>query len=357
VLISVVFIVGCSSTPTSNQLQSDTVLGIKNGSLEVTVETVTLLPKVFSQTITCIGKVESLEDAVIHTKTGGLVEASYVARQKKVTKGQLLIKFDTKQLRLRQEKLMLDKFNAEKEYESQLLGYEHSIHNLDDSQQLEVRKKLQISSGLSSLQLQLKEIDILLSESKVEAPFSGIIADGLVYPGQNVVQGSALFRIYNPARMVVAARILESDLPLLNSNIEVALKPLGWSNSIVGKLSDISPVVDESGQVTVRFTVLQPKFAVSLFVGMNVGCRIKVFEGDALVLPREAIVYRNNRSVVFTFENGKAKWNYVTLGKQNENEVEIQSGLPTRSEVIISNNLQLADGTQVRKLSSKTSKF
>jgi hypothetical protein len=47
----------------------------------------------------------------------------------------------------------------------------------------------------------------------------------------------------------------------------------------------------------------------------------------------------------------------VTLGKQNENEVEIQSGLPTRSEVIISNNLQLADGTQVRKLSSKTSKF
>ncbi len=46
------------------------------------------------------------------------------------------------------------------------------------------------------------------------------------------------------------------------------------------------------------------------------------------------------KSVVFTLEEGLAKWNYVTVGM--ESEVEIKDGITVDQMVIVSNNLQLA---------------
>ena len=60
------------------------------------------------------------------------------------------------------------------------------------------------------------------------------------------------------------------------------------------------------------------------------------------MVAKEAIVMKSGKPVVFTEENGLAKWNYVSTGRENGKEIEILSGIKAGQNVIVSNNLQLA---------------
>lgn len=69
---------------------------------------------------------------------------------------------------------------------------------------------------------------------------------------------------------------------------------------------------------------------------------------ETLTIPKESVLYRNGRSVVFTYEKGKARWNYVKEGRDNGNRIEIINGLKINQLVITNNNLQLIDDAQVK---------
>lgn len=80
---------------------------------------------------------------------------------------------------------------------------------------------------------------------------------------------------------------------------------------------------------------------------MNCSVTINLPSGNTLIVPREALVMRSDRPVVFTLVNDKAKWNYVTVGRTNGKDVEITGGLKAGEQVITSNNLQLAHDAPV----------
>jgi membrane fusion protein (multidrug efflux system) len=87
----------------------------------------------------------------------------------------------------------------------------------------------------------------------------------------------------------------------------------------------------------------------NIYPGMHGSAIIKVPSKKTLLVPKEAVVIRGNRSVVFTYENGLAKWNYVTVGRNNGVEIEIMEGLEKNVKVITSNNLQLAHEAVVKE--------
>jgi HlyD family secretion protein len=45
--------------------------------------------------------------------------------------------------------------------------------------------------------------------------------------------------------------------------------------------------------------------------------------GDRLLVPLEAVLLRDNRELVFVVRNGRAQWEYVTTGHENERWIEI----------------------------------
>jgi hypothetical protein len=49
-------------------------------------------------------------------------------------------------------------------------------------------------------------------------------------------------------------------------------------------------------------------------------------------------------------EERLAKWNYVTVGLENDIEVEIKDGIKVDQIVIVSNNLQLAHDAPVQEM-------
>ena len=74
---------------------------------------------------------------------------------------------------------------------------------------------------------------------------------------------------------------------------------------------------------------------------------------DRLLVPREAILIRDNRPLLFKEEDGRAKWLYVKLGAKNSDLVEItkvlQGGqLAPGDKVIVSNHLTLIHDAKIK---------
>ena len=61
------------------------------------------------------------------------------------------------------------------------------------------------------------------------------------------------------------------------------------------------------------------------------------------------MVLRDNKKVVFTYQEGKAIWNYVETSLENYENVVIEKGLKKGVEVIVSGNVNLAHNSKVVK--------
>jgi len=74
---------------------------------------------------------------------------------------------------------------------------------------------------------------------------------------------------------------------------------------------------------------------------------------DRLLVPREAILTRDDRPLLFKVEDNRAKWLYVQLGESNDDLIEItkvlQGGpLAPGDKVIVSDHLTLTHEAKVK---------
>lgn len=307
----------------------------------------------FQYLIQSNGKVKSLNDLVMVSENGGKLIMSNAKAGRYVISGEIIARFETVSVQHKLERARLSLFNNTKEYESQLLGYENLLKDKTDEQADDIRKKLKISSGMAGSELDIQEANYEMTKALVKAPFKGILADVKILPGMQVKPSQELFRIYDPSALFLEIKVLESDMSLLKTKTPAEISPV--ANAALkynGYVHEINPYVDENGMVNVKLMIANAGKPANkneyLFPGMNCTALIKVPSANALVVPKSAVVVRAGRSVVFTAVNGKAKWNYVTTGRDNGADIEITEGLKGGERVIVTNNLQLADETPVK---------
>ena len=80
---------------------------------------------------------------------------------------------------------------------------------------------------------------------------------------------------------------------------------------------------------------------------MNVKVIIEEKVSYQLVIPKQAVVLRSEKQVVFTLQTGKAKWNYVKTGLENISSFSINEGLKQGDTIIYDGNLNLAHDAEV----------
>ncbi len=97
----------------------------------------------------------------------------------------------------------------------------------------------------------------------------------------------------------------------------------------------------------VRITATVPNPKQRLMDGMNARVLLKNAVPNSLIIPKEAVLYRQNRKVVFIYEEGKAIRTYVETSHENSTHVAISDGLEEGMEVIVENNLNLAHESKV----------
>lgn len=147
--------------------------------------------------------------------------------------------------------------------------------------------------------------------------------------------------------MDVEFPIIESELPMVKPGDNITVTPFSDTTPHSGHITEINPMVDENGMVKVWASV---EGTGGLIDGMNVRVNIRRKVGEALVVPKSAVVLRSGRQVVFTLDGGRAMWNYVTTGLENLSEYTIIDGLTPGMTVITSGNINLAHESPVKVL-------
>jgi hypothetical protein len=112
-----------------------------------------------------------------------------------------------------------------------------------------------------------------------------------------------------------------------------------------GIVTEINPFVDEHGMIRIKAAISSR--AAALFDGLHVRAMLNHPIPEVMVIPKEAVVMRSNREVVFTLENGRAKWNYVEIIDENSHSYAISDGIGEQDTLIVSGNLNLSHQAKV----------
>ncbi|WP_192346043.1 efflux RND transporter periplasmic adaptor subunit [Algoriphagus sp. Y33] len=310
------------------------------------VKVATAERKSFDYLINAPGKLEAGSEVLAVIEQAGYLLEVHVREGQSVNKGEVIAQLDPTEPEFRLEKAKIALRNANAEYESAKMGFEALFASDNTEQQAVVDEQLRAKSGVFLSELELKEAQMSFDRSVVRAPISGQVADLKFKAGSLVGANEVLCQILGTSQFILKVKVLESDISFISINQKAEVYPISnTQTALEGRVTGINPKVDESGLVQVSITLAANK---ALLPGMNARAIIRSPQNNSLVVPKDALVYRSGRAVVFTIENKESKWNYVEVGKDNGEEVEILEGIEENSTVITTNNLQLAHQAPVQ---------
>lgn len=326
---------------TENSAKEKEKSQLQNKENLTTVRTVDCSVKVFDHFIYSTGKIKPVFEQKINSPLEGKINTCALRNGSHHKQGQILITYYTEAFDLRLQRALTNLYKTKMDFESYLMGYSSKKNVADTVVQL-----LKASSGLTQAELEVKEIQFELKKATITAPFDGRIANVKIQKGWQVKSGQELFTIYSDCDLFAEVKVLETDFALVKLDYPAEVVPVSNSGKkYTAKVFEINPHVDENGMVAIKLKLLNTD---GLLPGMNANTIIRIPDQRALIVPRDAVILRSGKAVVFTMEDGLAKWNYVTTGRENGVEVEIQDGLKSGQKVIVTNNLQLAHDAPVK---------
>lgn len=274
------------------------------------------------------GQAAPLRRAELQAQVGGPVVEVPVDEGAYVREGALLVRIDSTEQALAVEEARAGLEEARANYESRVL-FDDQIE--DDSLRQARREQARIRAGLPAAEVELRRARLDLEKTLVRAPFAGRVADLAVRPGMRVSEGDSLATVLDLSRLEVDVQVLETQLPSLEVGREAVVTfPAFPGEEFTGRVASMNPSVDDEsdqGRVTVRLRNPEARLLPGMHAEVRIAGRL---HEDRVFVPREAVVERDRRDVVFVFEPGeegtdagRAQWRYVNLGLENDRYVEI----------------------------------
>ncbi len=202
-------------------------------------------------------------------------------------------------------------------------------------------------TGLAEARIAEERARLDLEYAEVRAPFSGVVSRLTAVKGANVSVGQTVGTVSDNARLEAVVNVLEADLGDLAEGSAALVAVPAAGDTIRGTVDVISPVLDQTSrtcQVLIRFANPDGRFRPGMFARAEVAARI---HRDRLLVPRDAVLMRDDRPLVFKAAEDRAQWLYVDTGLQNAAWIEVlavHSGgsLAPGDLVVVSDHLTLA---------------
>ena len=187
-----------------------------------------------------------------------------------------------------------------------------------------------------------------LAACTIRAPFTGVVSGLEVAELTWITANSELFSITALDSVQLDIEILVDELNMLQTGTPFQiLSPKNGQVIKADRILGVSPQIDEkrhTGQAFARLSNPGRRWKSGQILPVRVQ---KAFFPDFLLIPVEAVLIRNDRELVFTVEQGIAKWCYVVLGPRNEQYVAIDSGISPGDTVIVTGHYSLAHDSPV----------
>lgn len=188
------------------------------------------------------------------------------------------------------------------------------------------------------------------SRSPVVSTVSGTIISAPYNIGDTLSNQSGIFIIGDLSSLMIETHVAERFVASITLGMNAEL----WFEAIPGEtfsaeVSEINPVLDPSTRtlrIRLKFSKPDPRIRAGMFATITLVTNKKI---DVPVIPRVSVINTYGSWIVFVVdEDNIARRREVTLGIENEEFVEVLSGLSMGDLVIIAGQNFLSDGDLVR---------
>jgi membrane fusion protein, multidrug efflux system len=322
----------------------------------VPVEVAHVTPMTLEETVHGIGTLRATAQVELRAELAGRVHAIHFVEGGPVEEGQLLVELDESKLRRRLEARQAALAAAE-------VRERNARRTLERQQQLregglvpeeEVdRAQTELDAAhaeVERLEAELALIEEELAETRIRAPFTGVISERRVDRGAFITMGEVLAHLYQIDPLEIAFSVPERHMGRVRRGQPVRVAVAAYPDRpFVGAIDFVSPVVEEATRdFLVKAAVPNPDgqlkpgaFATAV---VTVGRR-----EERPAIPEEALVATRHGYMVFVIEDGVARMQPVRTGLRRGGHVEVLEGLTTGEQVVRRGHLRLSGGERVRE--------
>lgn len=313
---------------------------IANEMPPVAIESTTVTQETLYNKVKAQGEIKAFKSVVLQSDIAGKVVSLNLQEGKPAKAEQIIVLLDDSIY-----KAQLKQATAKHEHSK--ITYERLKKLLDRG----TGSASDVEEALASLQFDEASVELAaanLSKTKVKAPFAGILGLKDVDVGDYINPGQKLVELVDISSVLVDFYLPEKFLPLLKEGLQVRLLVDALKNQLFeGEIFAISPTLDpqlRAIHVRAVFKNKDMQLKPGLFSRLNI--IFETFE-NALVLPEETIMYKDNKFYVYKIIDQKAKFTEVKLGVKENGHVQIVEGVEKDDKVVLSGQIKLFDGASV----------
>jgi membrane fusion protein, multidrug efflux system len=311
----------------------------------IPVEALVVRPQLLQDKIVTTGTLMANEEVELRSEISGRITDVSFQEGTKVTKGQLLVKINDRELKaqLKQNEVA----------EKQAIDEDQRGQRLLDIKGISQEEYDKIKNALQTVQAEKEALQSQIDETEIMAPFNGIIGLRHVSEGGYVTPDMLIATMQELDPMKVEFSVPEKYAGQIKNGTEIAVQVGDSPDQHKGVVYALESKIDLDTR-TIKARAKIPNPDNGLIPGSFAKVEITLSERpDAIVIPSEAVVPEINGEKVYVCVNGKANAVAIKSGIRTEDGVEIIEGLAPSDTLIISGLLQLADGKGVQIKSLK----
>ena len=295
-------------------------------------------------------------DATIRAELQAPVVQTLVEQGQHVTAGQLLIRLDDASIRDQ----LLSARSAVTTAQANLTVAQHEQDRNEAllkagaiAERVVEQARAQVTGAHAQLavaQAQLASAEKQSSNTRITAPFAGIVSARSVSAGDVVSAGTALITVVDPSTMRLEASVPADALGSVRLGAPVDFTVTGYPNRhFTGRVTRINPIADPATR-QVRIIASLPNNGGTLVGGLFAEGRVSSESHRAPIVPQSAVDERGLRPSVIRLKSGKTEKAEVTLGLRDaaSETVEITQGLTPGDTVLLGAARGISAGTPVR---------
>jgi len=324
--------------------------------------------------LTAAGYLVARHQSVISSKIQGRLSGLYVEEGSYVKKGEVIARLEDTDYKAAIIKAKADieyaKANlAEMERQAKLQQglYTSGVVSQDSLDAANSRVNI-ARATLQQNEAALKVQETYLEFTEIRAPFDGVVVKKMTEVGESVAPIPPGVNISTSSGAIVAIadmNSLEAEVDVNESNVgqltqgdpaEINVQAIP-NHTYKGTLRQVIPTADRTkATVQVKVSILDKDKLIKPEMSCNVtflepakkGAQKDAAPVRIVTVPKDAVITKNGRQLVFVIEDNKARETQVTTGNELKGQIIVKSGL-VGSETIVSNPPQkLQDGSAIK---------
>lgn len=310
-------------------------------TIPVTAETV--VSKDFDKVVTLGGLTAAENTVSVIAKVSGMeqIQAVNVKVGDKVQAGQVLAVLDN-------ETSAINLSNAQLQFDNAYTNYENGkqLFALGAVSQSELN---QLNMAYENANNTLRQAQMAMDYATVTAPISGTVTMSNANVGSYATASAPMFEIANVDTLEISTGINEQNVSKIAIGQEILLRINSVSDQwMSGKITEISKVMNTQTK-NYPVTVAMSNKDDALVAGMYAEIEVVVDHvDDVLVIPVDAIVYKEAQPVVFVVQpDGTVKEAHVEFGLDDGNEYVVTAGIQAGDQIVVKGNGNLVDGSAI----------